>query len=156
MNASRHLVRLSPAAAVALVLVAIPTTWAAADTHSPSLSTSSRDQVMRLSYTPLNMHAGDVDPQGISSGDTLQVAFRLTGQVSGSADYACTAVNTIYLCSGVLRLPDGDIYVATGPTDDTLPAAIVGGTLDYAGITGQFTKRANPDGSGTYVLAFHG
>lgn len=155
MTTSARPHRIALAVTAGLALVAIPTLWAAADSPAAEPATQSGDRVMRLNWTRRDIHAIDNAPQGLSSGDTLEIAFGLTGQGKGSADYSCTAVTTHYLCDGVLRLPAGDIYVSTGPLDDTQPAAILGGTLAYQGIRGQFTKTASADGgSGTYTLVF--
>jgi hypothetical protein len=134
-------------------LLAIPTAWAVAE-PVPTTSASSGERVMRLKWTITDVRTDDIAPAGDSSGDTSQFTFKLTGRIGGSADYACTVVGTNYLCNGIIRLSDGDIYVATGPVDQALPAAIQGGTRAYQGIRGQFTKTANPDGTGTYTLTF--
>lgn len=150
MTASPLVARLAPVVAAGLLLLAIPTTWAIAEPQT----SSSGDRVVRLNWTLTDIHTNDVAPTGDSSGDTAQFVFTLTGRISGSADYSCTVAGTHYICDGIIRLPDGDIYVSTGPVDQALPAAIVGGTHAYNGVRGQFTKTANPDGTGTYTLNF--
>lgn len=153
MTSSRYRARFATAAAAALVLFSVPTAWAVATPPKPSPKPPG-DQVMRLNWTITEVREGDVPPAGLSTGDTFHAAFKLTGKIRGTADYACSHVGTRAICTGILRLPDGDIYVATGPIDDSLPAAIQGGTFAYQGIRGQFTKTAKPDGTGTYTLTF--
>jgi hypothetical protein len=155
MTASTRPHRIALALAAGLTLVAAPTAWAVADTTGSTTDAQAKEQVIRLSWTRQTFHAIDNAPTGLSSGDTLEISFALAGGVGkGSADYSCTAVTTHYLCDGVLRLPAGDIYVSTGPIDDTLPAAILGGTLSYQGVRGEFTKTATADGgAGTYTLS---
>jgi hypothetical protein len=95
----------------------------------------------------------DRPPAGPSNGDTLQATYTLTGRSKGSADFACTAVGPKYLCQGVIRLPDGDLYAQVGPDDETQPAAIVGGTRTYDGARGQFTQVEVADGRGTWSIS---
>ena len=94
----------------------------------------------------------DVAPAGVSSGDTLQARFTLTGRHQGTADFAWTAVVTNYVCQGVIRLADGDLYADTGPVDETQPAAIVGGTRAFDGARGQFTQVEYPDDRGRWTI----
>src|SRR5882757_5538585 len=93
----------------------------------------------------------DLPPTGPSSGDTLQAHYALTGQKPGSADFTCTAVGANYVCQGIIRLHDGDLYAQVGPLDETQPAAIVGGTRAYDGARGQFTQVELPHDGGTWA-----
>lgn len=147
------LTRLAPVVGAGLLLLAIPTAWAVADTTS-STTTAAGERIMRLNWTITEIREGDVAPTGLSTGDTFQAAFQLTGRIRGTADYSCVHVETRAICDGIIRLADGDIYVSTGPIDDAQPAAILGGTRAYLGVRGQFTKTANPDGTGTYTLVY--
>jgi hypothetical protein len=40
----------------------------------------------------------------------------------------------------------------TGPVDQHQPAAVVGGTRAFVGVTGQFTQQENPDDTGKWFL----
>lgn len=153
MPTTSSFARFAPAAAAGLLLVSIPTVWAVADT-TPTTTSASGERIMRLNWTITEIREGDVPPTGLSTGDTFQAAFKLTGKIRGTADYSCVHVQTRAICDGIIRLADGDIYVSTGPIDDAEPAPIVGGTKAYVGIRGQFTKTANPDGTGTYTLSY--
>jgi hypothetical protein len=77
--------------------------------------------------TKVRFRQHDVPPKSTSSGDTIQARFTLTGSAKGSAALACTGGSTHFLCQGILPLRQGDIHAQTGPTDETQPAAIVGG-----------------------------
>jgi hypothetical protein len=83
-------------------------------------------------------------PSAFSWGDTLEATYTFTGDKKGTADFVCTVVATHFLCQGIIRLPDGDIYTQTGPIDPKQPAAIVGGTRAFVGVSGQFTQRETP------------
>ncbi len=85
MTASPHLARFAPAVAAGIVLLAIPTAWAVADTDVSS-STTSGERVLRLNWTLTEARDGEVAPEGLSSGDTFQAAFLLAGRSTGSAD----------------------------------------------------------------------
>lgn len=91
-------------------------------------------------------------PPAISWGDTLQATYTFTGGKTGTADFVCTAVSAHFLCQGIMRLPEGDIYTLTGPVDGHQPAAIVGGTRAFVGVTGQFTQQENPNDTGKWIL----
>ena len=47
---------------------------------------------------------------------------------------------------------EGDIYAQVGPINETQPAAIVGGTRAFMGMTGQFTQQQNPDNTGVWTI----
>jgi hypothetical protein len=91
-------------------------------------------------------------PPAFSWGDTLQATYTFTGDKKGTADFVCTVVATHFLCQGIIRLPDGDIYTQTGPIDRKQPAAIVGGTRAFVGVSGQFTQQENADDTGKWFL----
>lgn len=91
----------------------------------------------------------------MSSGDTLLAEYALTRGRKGTADFSCVAVVTHYVCQGIIRLGEGDIYAQAGPIDETQPAAIVGGTRAYVGVRGQFTQRENPDETGVWTIELH-
>jgi hypothetical protein len=59
-----------------------------------------------------------------------------------------TVVATHFICQGIIRLPEGDIYTMTGPVDQHQPAAVGGGTRAFVGVTGQLTQQENPDDTG--------
>jgi hypothetical protein len=65
-------------------------------------------------------------PTTISNGDTIQAHYTLKGRMKGTSDWACTAVGTQFVCSGIIRLPKGDLYAASGPIDQDQPAAVLG------------------------------
>ncbi|NYI70491.1 hypothetical protein GGQ54_001051 [Naumannella cuiyingiana] len=140
--------------------MAASTSWAIAspgDNGEDATSPKNLPGVRVLNLTWKREHAqiNDIAPEGFSSGDTVQFAFSIAGEKKGSADYSCTVVQANFLCDGILRLSDGDIYVSTGPVDDSGPAAIVGGTGAYFGVRGEFVKTANAeDTAGTYNLRF--
>ena len=92
------------------------------------------------------------NPPELSWGDTLQATYTFTGGRTGTADFVCTAVAAHFLCQGIIRLPEGDIYVLTGPVDEHQPAAIVGGTQAFVGVTGQFTQQEISDNTGLWSL----
>lgn len=153
MKTSRsRLVSLTAATVVVAASGLVAADRAAADNAQGD--NSGNRKVLQLQWALTDKHDTDVPPAGTSSGDDSQFSFNLTGDARGTADYACTVVGTRYLCDGILRLPAGDIYVSTGPLDDSQPAAIVGGTKAYFGIRGQFKKTATPTGTGTYTLTY--
>ena len=92
------------------------------------------------------------NPPELSWGDTLQATYTFTGGRTGTADFVCTVVAAHFLCQGIIRLPEGDIYALTGPVDDHQPAAIVGGTRAFVGVTGQFTQQETSDNTGLWSL----
>jgi hypothetical protein len=57
-----------------------------------------------------------------------------------------------YLCQGIIRRRDGDLYAQTGPIDETQPVGIVGGTRAYNGARGEFTQVELPDETGTWTI----
>ena len=91
-------------------------------------------------------------PLALTWGDTLQATYTFTGDKTGTADFVCTVVANHFVCQGIIRLPEGDIYTMVGPIDEHQPAAIVGGTREFVGVTGQFTQQENPDDTGTWIL----
>lgn len=147
---------IASAVAAGLAAAAIPTAWASADAaRQPAVAASAHalKTVSTVQWTITAAHKVDIPPKGLSSGDTLQARFTFTGKTKGSADFACTAVTTHYLCQGIIRLRDGDLYVTTGPVDGDQPAAVEGGTRAYAGARGQFTQVEKPDGTGSWTIA---
>jgi hypothetical protein len=94
-------------------------------------------------------------PPATNSGDTLQATYTFTGATRGTADFACTAVGTHWICQGIIRLDAGDIYAEAGPVDGTKPAAIVGGTRKFTGVSGQFSQHENGDETGTFTFDIH-
>jgi hypothetical protein len=67
-------------------------------------------------------------------------------------DFSCVAVGTHFVCQGIIRLSDGDIYAEVGPVNETQPAAIVGGTRAFMGMTGQFTQKQDTDTTGVWTI----
>lgn len=155
--AARRGRRVLPVILGAAVAAVVPVTMASASPGDgsglPSFRRSSTFTVAWKLDGPL--HTTDLAPKGTSSGDTLEAAYLLTGKRSGTADYTCTAVGRHYLCSGVVRLPGGDVYVEVGPAEETQPAAVVGGTRAYEGVRGQFTQKENEDGTGSWTFRLH-
>lgn len=146
-------------AIAAIALISAPASQAIASTKTADPANtepvSQSETVINLNWATEHHEYTDVGPEGPSSGDTTQFAFGITGDFDGTADYSCTVVQTNFICDGIIRLPDGDIYVMTGPVDQSEPAPIIGGTRSYAGIRGEFTKTANEDDTkGTYQLTF--
>jgi hypothetical protein len=92
------------------------------------------------------------NPPKVSSGDTLQANFVFTGSRPGSADFACTAVGDRFLCQGILRFADGDLYASCCPIDESQTAAIVGGTRAFVGVTGQFSQRFITEDTGFWTV----
>jgi hypothetical protein len=115
-------------------------------------STPHGDQQIALTWT-VAFTTQDLPPSGASSGDTLQAHFTLTGKTKGTADFACTAVVENYLCQGIIRLRNGDLYAHSGPVDESQPAAIVGGTRAYDGARGQFTQVELSEQTGTWTIS---
>lgn len=115
MTASPHLARFAPAVAAGIVLLAIPTAWAVADTDVSS-STTSGERVMRLNWTLTEARDGEVAPEGLSSGDTFQAAFLLAGRSTGSADYARTASAPASCATASSGFPTG---TSTSPRDQS-------------------------------------
>jgi hypothetical protein len=138
------------------VAVAAPVAWADQTGGAKGATAhSSTQERFVLSWT-VQATGQDIAPTGLSSGDTLQATFTLTGTRTGSADFACIAVGQHYLCQGIIRLADGDIYAQTGPVAEDQPAAIVGGTRRYDGVRGQFTQQEHDDGTGSWTLDLRG
>lgn len=151
MNTAIRRTWIAPAIVTGIAAAVIPTAWASADaSHQPAHATGTT--VMTVHWRAAILHSVDTRPKGLSSGDTLQARFTLTGKMKGSADFACTAVAAHYLCQGIIRLPHGDLYAATGPVNDNEPAAIEGGTRAYAGVRGQFTQIEKPNGAGSWTI----
>lgn len=137
-------------------LLALPvylTMEPAASAKAPAPKWKTERISLTWKVTSLKQHSAD--PKSVSSGDTLQAEYTLTGRRRGSADFSCVAVVTHFVCQGIIRLREGDIYAQVGPIDETQPAAIVGGTRAFMGMTGQFTQQENPDGqTGSWTLEF--
>lgn len=104
----------------------------------------------QLSWRMTDLAQQDIGAKGASSGDTLQATYTVTSQ-RGSADYSCTLAGTKqYICSGVIHLRKGDLYVGVSPSTDDDPAAVLGGTGSYSGARGRFTQVERADGTGTW------
>jgi hypothetical protein len=136
--------------AALLALTAILLLGPAASAHVPTAA--GKTKTLTLSWTLTSLHQHQANPTATSSGDTLQAQYAVTGTIPGSADFSCVAVGTHYLCQGIIRLRAGDIYAEVGPVDETQPAAIVGGTRAYMGMTGQFTQKQNTDTTGVWTV----
>lgn len=147
---------LAPALVSVVVGAAIPATWAAASPADSSQSdrpASARLRTFTVTWKVNGApHISDVAPAGLSSGDTLEAGYTVLGRRGGTADFVCTAVGQHYVCSGVIRLAGGDLYVSVAPADESEPAAVIGGTKSYVGATGQFTQRENEDGTGSWRI----
>lgn len=151
MITSRRTGLILAATAVSMLAAAAPIAWSATPHQHPAQHEQPAPPRFSLSWTAdYTMH--DLAPAGPSSGDTVQAHFRLTGKSTGTADFACTAVAANYLCQGVIRLRDGDLYAQTGPIDESQPAAIVGGTRAYDGARGQFTQVELSERTGTWTI----
>jgi hypothetical protein len=132
---------------IALIVLALPlVVFASSATSKPEIL------VVPWKYTFQEHLAA---PPKVSSGDTLQATFTFTGSRPGTADFACTAVGDRFLCQGVLRFADGDIYAGCCPVDETQTAAIVGGTRAFVGVTGQFSQRFITADTGFWTLELH-
>ena len=121
-----------------------------ASAKAPAAKAETETITLPWKMTSFRQH--DVSPKGVSSGATVQAAFTLTGHRRGSADFSCVAVVTHFLCQGIIRLSEGDIYAQGVPINETQPAAIVGGTRAFMGMTGQFTQQQNPDNTGVWTI----
>ena len=139
----------APVTVTALVATIALTAWPAASATPPARK--GRTETLTLPWK-VSFRQHDIPPTGISSGDTIQAQYTLTGKARGTADFACTAAGTHFLCQGIIRLPQGDIYAQTGPVDEDEPAAIVGGTRQFVGTTGQFRQQENEDDTGVWTL----
>jgi hypothetical protein len=122
----------------------------AASAKTPAPTEKTETLTLPWKLTSLNQH--DASPTGVSSGDTLQAQYTLTGRTPGSADFTCVAVGTHFVCQGIIRLSEGDIYAEVGPVNETQPAAIVGGTRAFMGMTGQFTQKQDTDTTGVWTI----
>jgi hypothetical protein len=141
---TRRMSRVAGGAAAVCVAAALPLAWL-------SSSSESKTEAMTLSWrVSYQEHLGA--PPATSSGDTLQATYTLTGATHGTADFACTAVGTHWICQGIIRLESGDIYAETGPIDGTQPAAVVGGTRKFAGVTGQFFQHELGNDAGNWTI----
>jgi hypothetical protein len=113
-----------------------------------------KTETITLPWKITSFRQHDASPKGVSSGDTIQAEYTVTGNRPGTADFSCVAVGTHFLCQGIIRLSEGDIYAQVGPVNETQPAAIVGGTRAFMGMTGQFTQQQNPDNTGVWTIEF--
>jgi hypothetical protein len=147
---SDHRIRLRAVAAALAAVFAASLFVAQAIFASPAAKTQMLSLPWRVSFQE---HLAA--PPALSWGDTLQATYTFTGATAGTADFVCTAVAGHFVCEGILRLPEGDIYTMTGPVDEKQPAAIIGGTRAYVGVTGQFTQQENGDDTGKWVLEVH-
>jgi hypothetical protein len=121
-----------------------------ASANAPASKAKTETITLPWKITSFRQH--DVSPKGVSSGATVQAAFTLTGNRPGTADFSCVAVVTHFLCQGIIRLSEGDIYAEGVPVNETQPAAIVGGTRAFTGMTGQFTQQQNPGNTGVWII----
>jgi hypothetical protein len=134
------------AVAVATALVASAFAWSAS-----LAAPAARTDTLTISWE-VSFQSHQSAPPAYSWGDTLQATYTFTGSKTGTADFVCTVVATHFICQGIIRLPEGDIYTMTGPVDQHQPAAVVGGTRAFVGVTGQFTQQENPDDTGKWFL----
>jgi hypothetical protein len=112
--------------------------------------------MLTLPWKMTSFKQHSADPKSVSSGDTIQAGYTVTGKRPGTAGFSCVAVDTHFICSGVIHLGEGDIYAQVAPLKPTDPAAIVAGTRAFVGVTGQFTQQENPDGTGVWTIELHG
>jgi hypothetical protein len=133
-------------AATVLAILAVTFAWSAS-----FAAPSSRTATLTIPWK-VRFLAHQSAPPAYSWGDTLQATYTFTGGKAGTADFVCTVVADHFLCQGIIRLPEGDIYTMTGPVDPKQPAAVVGGTRAFVGVTGQFTQQENPDDTGTWSI----
>jgi hypothetical protein len=102
----------------------------------------------------------DIGKPGDSVGDILTFDQPLLDQQSkqiGNNSGTCirTRVGHSFQCQWTLTLENGSIQVAGREFDKgTSQIAIVGGTGNYAGITGEMTSTNNGDGTFTQTLRY--
>ncbi|HUL51471.1 MAG TPA: hypothetical protein VLU94_02685 [Candidatus Nitrosotalea sp.] len=130
----------------AVLLIVAVLAWPAA-----SVSANDKGETLVIPWT-VTFQIHQQSPDKISSGDTLQAEYTLTGRHGGTSDWYCTVVGTRFLCNGIIRLPAGDIYAASGPIDEQQPAAILGGTRAYVGVSGEFTQEELTENTGVWKL----
>jgi hypothetical protein len=137
----------------AAALLALPASLMLGPAASAKVPTpTEKTEMLTLPWTLTSLSQHDARPTSVSSGDTLQAHYTLTGRMPGSADFSCVAVGTHFVCQGIIRLSDGDIYAEVGPVNETQPAAIVGGTRAFMGMTGQFTQKQDTDTTGVWTI----
>ena len=156
--------------AAATAVLALAAFWVAE--AAPSTRTLPRE--LRLVRTDVGPGGGwDVPPSGASVGDsdtfTGIVSDPRTHARRGRAETACTIFdhpaepprNTIFHCSEVLRLGDGQVILFGRISFDKTgnerhePLAIVGGTRHYADARGEASSRPLSRAKTLIVLHFH-
>lgn len=85
----------------------------------------------------------DIGPKGPGIGDTTNRVWRIAdrhGRTIGQAFETCSWVSSSRrICRGVYELPLGDI-VFSGSLRTGAPLAIIGGTRQYVGVSGQLAR----------------
>ena len=148
--------RATATAGVAVALLAVATYFMTGPTASATAPTpEGKIETITLPWKMTSFRQHSANPKSVSSGDTIQAGYTLTGGRHGTADFSCVAVGTHFICQGIIRLGEGDIYAQVGPINPTQPAAIVGGTRAFVGETGQFTQQENADSTGVWTIELH-
>ena len=149
-----HSVRARQIGATAFVIAALVSAALLVQGNLATASAAATPETLVIPWTYTFVEHLAAAPN-VSSGDTLQATFTFTGNRPGSADYACTAVGEHFLCSGIIRLAEGDLYAQCCPVDESQFAAIVGGTRAFVGVTGQFSQRFTTADTGSWTLELH-
>jgi hypothetical protein len=89
-----------------------------------------------------------------NAGDVVAGTGRITGERTGTFDFACTAASRqAFLCMGSSSFPDGAIHLQARlrGEPDTIAVAIVGGTGAFAGARGTLTSTTTSERGGVTV-----
>lgn len=154
----RRFTALAAAAGAAIVCAALAGPALAHTATSASVNAPGPNHAhpnhLTVSWRMTGLTQQDLGTTGESSGDTLQATYLLTSQ-PGSGDYACTLAGAKqYVCTGVVHLRRGDIYVAVAARTDSDPAAIIGGTGAYRAARGEYTQIEKTEQSGSWTFTF--